>query len=68
MLKFLKVTLADLKIWKVSPTFATSNFQGLFSTKFNSKSSWFEEKKLVCEGINQKKKRLRAKLPRVKWG
>ena len=44
MLRFRKVTLENLKIFELPLASVTSNFQKLFVIKFNSKSSWFNEK------------------------
>ena len=54
MLRFRKVTSVSLKIGKLLVTLATSNIQTLFVTKFDSKSSLFEIKK-IFEGIYQEK-------------
>ena len=51
MLRFGKVTSANLKIGKLSLILTTSNFQGLFLMNFDSKSRWFEEKNCFLKGF-----------------
>ena len=54
-LRFRKVTLANLKTEKLPLALATSYFQELFVKKFDLKSRWFEEKKLISEEIYHEK-------------
>ena len=66
MLKFRKLNSAKLKNNKLFLTFATSNFQGLFVMKFDSKSNCSKQN-LFSEGIYLKKKRkLNSGQPRRK--
>ena len=67
MLRFQKVTSANLIIGKLPVILRSSNCQGLFMNKFNSKSSWFEKKSLFLKGFITKK-RERQKCPTCKIG
>ena len=65
MLRFWKVTLANLKIRKLPVTLATSNFQLLIVNKLDLKSSKFETK-IVFQGDYHEKTDGSNNAPHVK--
>ena len=58
MLRFRKVTSVHVKIEKLFPALATSNFQGVFVNKFDSKVKLIWSKMRFSEEIYSKTKRI----------
>ena len=56
-----------LRILKVTVTLATSNFYELYATKFESKSSWVEEKYFSQEIYYEKTERGQNAPPPPPW-